>query len=288
MNSSRLLLEPETQKAVEHFIAAPGHAVLLYGPENIGKHALAIQVAAQLVGVELDALARVPGYREITAEKSVITIDQIRELAAFFSRKTVGDNAIKRVVVIVDAERMQLPAQNALLKLLEEPPADTVLLLTSSAPHKLLPTIMSRLQRIQVQKPSAETIRQYFSKHSAAEIAQAMLLGEGRIGLVQKYLEETDETDGVSITDVRTVLGMGLYEQLLYIESSLKDKNTALEFVQLLAKLSAASLRKVADTSGSTLQWQRISSASYTALEALSKNANAKLVLTELMLALRS
>lgn len=80
----------------------------------------------------------------ITAEKSSITIKQIQALAPVLSIKA----RLPRLVWIEEADRMTKPAQNALLKMLEEPPAGTSFYLTCFAPSALLPTVVSRTSLI--------------------------------------------------------------------------------------------------------------------------------------------
>jgi DNA polymerase-3 subunit delta' len=97
----------------------------------------------------------------------------------------------RKVFVIGDAERL-VPqtgaeaAANALLKALEEPPADTVFILTTAAPDALLPTIVSRVVRVRVARPSdsvvAAFVQQELGITGQRELAQRVALADGRIG----------------------------------------------------------------------------------------------------------
>ena len=82
----------------------------------------------------------------------MIKIDQIRELCQVLTMKPY--EARVRVVIIADAHTLNPAAGNALLKMLEEPPARTVLILTAPQTGDLLPTIVSRCQHIRF-KPIA-------------------------------------------------------------------------------------------------------------------------------------
>ncbi len=97
----------------------------------------------------------------------------------------------RKVFVIGDAERL-VPqtgaeaAANALLKALEEPPADTVLILTTAAPDALLPTILSRVVRVRVAR-LADSIVAAFAQQELGvtgqrDLAQRVALADGRIG----------------------------------------------------------------------------------------------------------
>ena len=85
--------------------------------------------------------------------KSIVNIDLIRELKVFFELSSHQKNG-KKVAVIYDAHQMNLAASNALLKILEEPPNDSVIILTTSGLSSLLPTIKSRSRLEAFHKPS--------------------------------------------------------------------------------------------------------------------------------------
>ncbi len=79
-----------------------------------------------------------------------IGIEEIRDVQQFLSRKPLaGQNS----VYIMNAERLTLPAQNALLKTLEEPPGNSLIYLITSSPDVLLPTVLSRVQLITSSEP---------------------------------------------------------------------------------------------------------------------------------------
>jgi len=80
--------------------------------------------------------------------RTAISVDEVRRLKAFF-QLTAADGG-RRVALVDAADDLNLPAANALLKLLEEPPADAVLLLVSHRPAGLLPTIRSRCRELRL------------------------------------------------------------------------------------------------------------------------------------------
>jgi DNA polymerase-3 subunit delta' len=86
-----------------------------------------------------------------------IPVDEVRKLRAFLSHSAA--EGAWRVVIVDDANELNVNAANALLKSLEEPPARTVFLLVSSAPGRLLPTIRSRCRTLPLQPLDAEALR---------------------------------------------------------------------------------------------------------------------------------
>lgn len=98
--------------------------------------------------------------------------------------------APRKVFIVGDAERL-IPqeanpeAANALLKVLEEPPADTVFLLTASEPRRLLPTIRSRAVVLRLGRLTGADVRDFLSRHAGqtgAELEQKVRTGRGAIG----------------------------------------------------------------------------------------------------------
>ncbi|CAD5377500.1 DNA polymerase III subunit delta' [Pseudomonas sp. OF001] len=134
------------------------HAYLLHGPAGIGKRALAERLAALLLcaaptaegacgGCKACLLLRAgthPDFFDLQPEEpdKPIKVDQVRELVDFVAQ--TAQLGGRKLVLLEPAEAMNLNAANALLKSLEEPSGDTVLLLVSHQPSRLLPTIRSR------------------------------------------------------------------------------------------------------------------------------------------------
>ena len=145
------------------------HALLLSGRRGIGKHHFAVQLAELLLCSENQAepCGRCKGCRLIAAgthpdlkqieppeDKQIIGVDQIRELTHYLSLTALCGGY--RVVLIDPADCMNANAANSLLKTLEEPPANTSLLLISDRPSALPATIRSRCQVISFERPARD------------------------------------------------------------------------------------------------------------------------------------
>lgn len=153
------------------------HALLLTGPQGIGKATFAFHVARYLLENPDPGAERVPlgasdpngqifrqvasgahpGVLHLTRPfdergkkfKSAITVDEMRRVSRFLSLRS--HDGSYRVIIVDPAEDMNRNAANALLKNLEEPPARVLFLLVSHAPGGLLPTIRSRCQVLRFQ-----------------------------------------------------------------------------------------------------------------------------------------
>ncbi len=104
---------------------------------------------------------------------SLIRIDQIRELEAFvFTGSHRNGN---RVVLITEADAMNAPAANSLLKILEEPPSSVYFILVSSRTKSLLPTIRSRCRSIPFGPPDASVATEWLAEKGLQEHAARYL-----------------------------------------------------------------------------------------------------------------
>jgi DNA polymerase-3 subunit delta' len=115
---------------------------------------------------------------------TVLSVDEIRRLANFFGM-TSGAGGW-RVAIVDTADDMNDNAANALLKMLEEPPADAMLLLLSNTPGRLLPTIRSRCQRLELRPLDDASLQNMLARElpetSMAERAALARLSGGSIG----------------------------------------------------------------------------------------------------------
>ena len=210
------------------------HAYLFAGPDGVGKGLAAMALAQALLCTaprddgdgcgtckgcariadrhhpDLHVVERLPHATRKGELEKTIKIAQVRELQRDLSFKAFeGD---RRVVVLREAERMTANTANALLKTLEEPRAGTHFVLVSASPHLLLPTIISRCQRVRFAPLPRAVVARHLAEKADLEPADADLLAalaEGSIGkglaLAESpilehraaFLAQVDDPDGL-------------------------------------------------------------------------------------------
>lgn len=195
-----------------------GQAYLFSGPEMIGKKIFALELAKNILGSDF---SQNPDFKLIAPRteegESKIYIEDIRNLKKFLSLKSYGGGM--RVVVFDDAHYLTTEAANAFLKLLEEPPIGSLVILISSMPGLILPTILSRCEEVRFIQANEKEVADYLiSKRLKEEDRNFLIkLSGGRIGLLERLIRE----DGIleakkAVDDLRKLLNSGIYEKMSY------------------------------------------------------------------------
>ncbi|MBF0491261.1 MAG: DNA polymerase III subunit delta' [Deltaproteobacteria bacterium] len=149
------------------------HALLFCGPEGIGKSLVALHFVQKMFCAGSEPCQKCPTCLRvqeknhpdllwIEPEKEVIKIEKVRQMKQWLSLKPL--EACRKIIILRDAHALPPAAANALLKILEEPPSDVLIILITAFPNALLKTILSRAQKI------------YFQPLSPNQTAQVLAL----------------------------------------------------------------------------------------------------------------
>lgn len=165
------------------------HSYLFIGPSSIGKFMVARKFAGKLIGKELSSSFAHPDVFTVSQEEK-IKIEQIRELGRFLSLSSYSSK--NKVAIVNNIEQFGKEAANALLKTLEEPPPNSVIILIASKPGKVLSTITSRCQIIRFY-PVRESELANYMKRQHPDISDDLIkISAGRPGVALGLINNKD------------------------------------------------------------------------------------------------
>ncbi|MGH7196493.1 MAG: AAA family ATPase [Candidatus Saccharimonadales bacterium] len=268
-----LLINPQTKVQLRALVANPPHALLITGPTGIGKYTVAHVVASLLTSAS--------HISTVTPdEKGSIGIDVVRSLY----QRTRSRTEDRQVVVIDHAETMGIEAQNAFLKLLEEPRDGVLFILTATTPTVLLPTIASRVQTVNLPRVSEKDLTGWLQAQNEGiagqNLTKMLFIASGRPATAARLIADEafrDEQQQL-MQEAKQLLGASTYDRLQRINDLCKDR------VKLIAVLEAmAQMVKLQMLANATQKrWHKLAEGLEVALSRLAQNGNAKAQVTEL------
>jgi len=208
------IINPVSEQLLHHVSKKLPQSLLLTGDSRVGLSTIAVYIS-ELRGVTPTTILPEKDER-IDIEKGAISIGIIRRLYDDTRTKTTKD----RIVIIDYAERMTHQAQNAFLKLLEEPNDKLYFILVSHSVSKLLPTIISRVENLNIQpitlKQSNQLLDDLGVTNEKIRI-QILFIADGLPAEITKLSTDKEYFDHrtVMMHDAKQLLQSGLYDKLL-------------------------------------------------------------------------
>ncbi len=298
------------------------HAYLFSGAPGIGRRTLAIRFAQALncanppePGVPCRACLTCRQIENMQyadllivqaeQEGGMLKVDQIRELQR--SLALAPYQGRYKVALLLRFEEAHPSAMNALLKTLEEPAPQVIILLTADNPENLLPTIVSRCEVLRLRPLSIEQISNGLQQASALPVERADLLAHisgGRPGLALKFVQQPErfEERSVWLSELERLIPASLLDRFNEAESLAKDKENLrnillawLSFWRDVTMKSAGANAAITNQDRSTeidalgkrldmYQSSRVTSSLERAVDLLERNINPRLVMENLML----
>lgn len=203
----------------------PASAYLFSGVNHLGKSLIAEKFSQKLLQKNLSG---VPDFYRLQVEsgKKDISIEQVREFKNLLQLKTFGGSY--KIGIIQEAEKLNQESGNALLKIIEEPSSDAVLIIITSFISRMLPTIASRTQILNFLPVPLLKLRQGLKKmypeKDDIEINQAAFLSAGRPGIAINLLENKDLLckHMEKVKQVENILAITTYKRLDKVDNLLE------------------------------------------------------------------
>ncbi len=274
---------------------AVAHAYIFVGPAHVGKTTVAHAFASALVMGRTTCTERIthPDIQIISPEHVTTKHGRVRtkDIGVETARAIAVDamttplSGVRRVIIVTEAEYLTVAAQNALLKTLEEPAAQTVLIMTAVHEGRLLPTVRSRMQRVSLPRVAeaqmATAAAEMFD--DATVRADVLVAAHGCPGIMVRCAADDDVRAWYSamVRDAHVLPDMSRAQKIAYAGESARDVARLQQALIVWMHVWRAQLY-----AGDTSRAQMLAAA-HAALTALEQtNAQPRLVLEHMLLTL--
>ena len=278
------------------------HAMIFEGPSKLGKRTLALEFIGKIfcekgIGCEscrpcIDVSKVIhPDLISISPQGREIQISQIRELSRGFSLRPYS--APFKVAIIDDAHLMNLDSQNSILKLLEEPGGDSIIILVTDYPDSILPTVRSRAMRISF-FPVKELDIESFLKERGCDkdlLNEVTLFSFGRPGVALEFLSDPTKIKARRdrIKELLSIISpkAPFRDRFKYIKDLAEDPVKTEENLKIWLSYFRAIMIKKAEKTNSLFEIKRSLEAIEDSIRLVSRtNANKRMVLEKLIMEL--
>lgn len=213
------------------------HAYLFSGPEHVGKSTVARWLVEKLLDVKSADFWEKPNpdlyIVKLLEDKKEISINQIRDLRASMYQKPLIHT--HKIVLIENIEQMSIAAVNALLKTLEEPPGDSLIILTTSKLERIPKTIISRCQQVKFKRVANDELVNELKDRKIKDAELLATLSAGRPGLALSWANDDESLKQVTeaATNFIGLISGDITQRLQFVEALLPKGLTLLEQANL-------------------------------------------------------
>lgn len=240
------LINPDSEKYINSVIKNLPQSLMITGDIGIGLQTISLYIAHNRNTKPTVILPE--KNDEINENDGIISVDIIRRLY----QETSTKNLQERIFIIDYAERMTHQAQNAFLKLLEEPGNNIHFILLSHTTSNVLPTILSRVKHINL-KPITDkqtnTLLKEFAVTDKVKLSQLLFIASGlpaeltRLAKDENYFKRRSQI----IMDAKILVNGRLYQKLLVVQKYKDNRENALALTIDVANILKKSLSGAAD-----------------------------------------
>ena len=273
MQTETTLIHEKTKNWIKAYAQTPNNPVIL---DTAGDFMYGQTVAAEIVKTLGISNSKV---EQVFSGK--LGIEDIRSVKNRFSLQAnkSKENEITRMLIIGDGSSLSVEAQNAFLKLLEEMPNNTGVILIVSNMSALLPTVQSRCFYIPLIQVGPGAIKQNYPEKTDSDINRALLQSQGSTTKALEILN--DEYSNEMIDQAKTFITSSVYERQLQLKDLHTSKPDYISFIDSLALIARSGMQHAKSTNNKML-WKDRLTIILNAAEQLKLHVSPKLVLLSL------
>ena len=217
-----------------------GHGYVFFGEPQVGKFSFALALVNFLETGNFDIPAKMLSETLVIKQTG---IDSVREIKNFLWQKP--QNSLKRAVIIDAADSLTAEAQNAILKITEEPPEHSLIILIAANTDNLLPPIVSRLHKIYFGRVSRKEIGDFLASHLKISAAKAEEIAAESYGRPGMALDAANKKELKALkSDAEKFLKLSGFARSQFIKNFIEEQKEKPEILDAFFTFLLIRLRK--------------------------------------------
>ena len=265
-------INSHTKDSLLRYLQSPTGGLVLTGLNGIGKTFIALEISKTIFGKNYTKFVEIIDF---STEKS--SIDRIRRIRNELLFKPNSD--ISKIYILKNFDNLSIPAFNAFLKTLEEPPVDIMFVMTLSDLTKIPITIISRVNVINVLKPEISDLINYFvlefPQIPKSDIMRITQINSGLPAKSYYSLNDFNKNDEKMIKISKLFLSSKNSKKLKIVNEIYKDKSETVKFLEVISTMANTSI-----LNGSLdNKWVVIHRSSLNAINLINNNVQTRLAL---------
>jgi DNA polymerase III delta prime subunit len=260
------------------FAKNPQQPCLLYGDNGSGLEKIALQIALKCLQTTDENTPLITKIKSIDGKS--IGIDQIKELKNALNLSALGDSTITRAILIYDFQKASDDAQNSLLKLLEELPKQTLIILITTDVSSALATILSRCFLLPALPIEPQKVKETYNHDN---LDRLIAMSGGRAELLDDLIHGRDSRTEQSVQSAKEFLAKPQHEKIVFVDTIAKDKQTTKDLLAALMIIAHSALQQATHPIQQQ-KWLQILASCLTCSDSIELGGNSKLQLINLCL----
>ena len=278
-----MLLSGRSKILLDNIDLKSNQAIVLVNDDIEYLKSIYKDVASRALEISVDKLRDYPYIIKIETTKSSLGVDEVRNLESKLSLAISSKKLINRIVIIEQGNIITVSAQQSLLKIIEETPKGTLIIILISSLNKLLPTIRSRTRNIEILKPNIDEAVSYYSNFDKKEVEQNYLISEGNPLVLDALLNKTNIAVNDQLKLAKQIISMEKIDRISLINDLVEDKTKLIETINIVKQMAKIGINS--DNKAQAKHWMIILEESIKLIDRLTANSYNKLALLDFLLA---
>ncbi|GEM_PF-1049274 len=278
-----MLLSGRSKILLDNIDLKSNQAIVLVNDDIEYLKSIYKDVASRALEISVDKLRDYPYIIKIETTKSSLGVDEVRNLESKLSLAISSKKLINRIVIIEQGNIITVSAQQSLLKIIEETPKGTLIIILISSLNKLLPTIRSRTRNIEILKPNIDEAVSYYSNFDKKEVEQNYLISEGNPLVLDALLNKTNVAVNDQLKLAKQIVSMEKIDRISLINDLVEDKTKLIETINIVKQMAKIGINS--DNKAQAKHWMIILEESIKLIDRLTANSYNKLALLDFLLA---